>query len=44
MSKKVIEIKNIRKDFGKRTVLRDVNFDVHEKEVVSIIGSSGSGK
>ena len=35
MSKKVIEIKNIRKDFGKRTVLKDVNFDVHEKEVVS---------
>ena len=44
MGKKVIEIKNIRKDFGKRTVLKDVNFDVHEKEVVSIIGSSGSGK
>ena len=44
MGKKVIEIKNIRKDFGKRTVLRDINFDVHEKEVVSIIGSSGSGK
>ncbi|WP_374140580.1 amino acid ABC transporter ATP-binding protein [Leptotrichia hongkongensis] len=44
MGKKVIEIKNIRKDFGKRTVLKDVNFDVYEKEVVSIIGSSGSGK
>ena len=41
---KVIEIKNIRKDFGKRTVLKDINFDVYEKEVVSIIGSSGSGK
>nr|WP_315048793.1 amino acid ABC transporter ATP-binding protein [uncultured Leptotrichia sp.] len=42
--KKVIEIKNIRKDFGNRTVLKDVNFNVHEGEVVSIIGSSGSGK
>ncbi|RRD39538.1 amino acid ABC transporter ATP-binding protein [Leptotrichia sp. OH3620_COT-345] len=41
---KVIEIKNIRKDFGNRTVLKDINFDVYEKEVVSIIGSSGSGK
>ena len=41
---KVIEVKNIRKDFGKRTVLKDINFDVYEKEVVSIIGSSGSGK
>ena len=39
-----IEIKNIRKDFGNRTVLKDVNFNVHEGEVVSIIGSSGSGK
>ena len=42
--KKVIQIKNIRKDFGTRTVLKDINFDVHEGEVVSIIGSSGSGK
>lgn len=42
--KKVIQIKNIKKDFGKRTVLKDINFDVHEGEVVSIIGSSGSGK
>jgi len=41
---KVIEIKNIRKDFGNRTVLKDINFNVHEGEVVSIIGSSGSGK
>ncbi|MBP6125224.1 MAG: amino acid ABC transporter ATP-binding protein [Leptotrichiaceae bacterium] len=40
----MIQIKNIRKDFGKRTVLKDINFDVHEGEVVSIIGSSGSGK
>lgn len=43
-NKKVIQIKNIRKDFGNRTVLKDINFDVHEGEVVSIIGSSGSGK
>lgn len=42
--KKVIQIRNIRKDFGTRTVLKDINFDVCEGEVVSIIGSSGSGK
>ena len=42
--KKVIQIKNIRKEKKKRTVLKDINFDVHEGEVVSIIGSSGSGK
>ena len=44
IGKKIIQIKNIRKDFGKRTVLKEINFDVHEGEVVSIIGSSGSGK
>lgn len=43
-NKKVLSIKNIRKDFGSRTVLEDINFDVYEGEVVSIIGSSGSGK
>ena len=29
---------------GTRTVLKDINFDVSEGEVVAIIGSSGSGK
>ena len=41
---KIIKIKHLRKDFGTRTVLKDINFDVSEGEVVAIIGSSGSGK
>ena len=41
---KVIKIRHLRKDFGTRTVLKDINFDVSEGEVVAIIGSSGSGK
>ncbi len=40
----VIQIKNLKKSFGTREVLRDINFDVHKGEVVCIIGSSGSGK
>ena len=40
----VIQIKNLKKSFGEREVLKDVNFDVHKGEVVCIIGSSGSGK
>lgn len=44
MADKVIEIKNLKKKFGEREVLRDINFDVSEGEVVCIIGSSGSGK
>lgn len=40
----VIQIKNLKKSFGTREVLKDINFDVHRGEVVCIIGSSGSGK
>ena len=42
--KPVIQIKNLKKSFGPREVLKDINFDVHKGEVVCIIGSSGSGK
>lgn len=42
--KAVIQIKNLKKSFGQREVLKDINFDVHKGEVVCIIGSSGSGK
>ena len=41
---KIIKIKHLRKDFGTRTVLKDINFDVSEGAVVAIIRSSGSGK
>ena len=40
----ILEIKNIRKSFGKTEVLKDVSFSMEKGEVLSIIGSSGSGK
>ncbi len=40
----IIEVKHLRKAFGKTEVLKDINFDVHKGEVVCIIGASGSGK
>lgn len=40
----LLQIKALRKRFGEVEVLKGVDLDVHEKEVVSIIGSSGSGK
>jgi len=40
----ILEIKNMRKSFGKTEVLKDVSFSMEKGEVVSIIGSSGSGK
>ena len=41
---KIIEIKNLQKNFGNLEVLKDVNLNIHKGEVVAIIGSSGSGK
>ena len=40
----VLEVKNLEKSFGELSVLKDVSLDVHEGEVISVIGSSGSGK
>ena len=40
----VIELRHLKKDFGDHHVLSDINLTVSSGEVVSIIGSSGSGK
>ncbi len=40
----MIEIKNLKKQFGSLEVLKGVNLKINDGEVVSIIGPSGSGK
>ncbi len=40
----VIEISHLKKDFGTHNVLSDISLSVAKGEVVSVIGSSGSGK
>ena len=39
-----IHVSNLKKNFGKLEVLRDISLDVREGEVVVLIGPSGSGK
>ncbi|MDE6412630.1 MAG: amino acid ABC transporter ATP-binding protein [Eubacterium sp.] len=39
-----LEVKNIKKSFGKTEVLKSIDFSIEKGEVLSIIGSSGSGK
>ncbi len=40
----ILEVKDIRKSFGKLPVLKGVSFSLEKGEVLVIIGSSGSGK
>ncbi|MBI4855299.1 MAG: amino acid ABC transporter ATP-binding protein [Acetobacterium woodii] len=39
-----VKIKNLKKNFGDLEVLKDINLEVKEQEVICIIGASGSGK
>ena len=40
----LLEVKNIRKSYGKLDVLKGIDFSLEKGEVLSILGSSGSGK
>jgi len=40
----MIEVKNIRKNFGRLEVLKGVDLTVNKGEIVSIVGASGAGK
>ena len=54
MMKKVVELKNINMSFAKKGkflekeknihVLRDINLDIYEGEIVAVVGESGCGK
>lgn len=41
---KILEIKNLRKNYDDTIVLDDINIDVHKGEVVVVLGPSGCGK
>ncbi len=40
----LLEIKNLKKNFGELQVLKDINISIEKGEVLVIIGPSGSGK
>ena len=44
MAEALIEFKNVTKRFGTRTILDQINLKVHDGQVTTIIGKSGTGK
>ncbi|MGT2929203.1 amino acid ABC transporter ATP-binding protein [Streptococcus dentasini] len=44
MTDTILEIKHLKKSYGQNEVLKDISLSVKKGEVISIIGSSGSGK
>ena len=39
-----VHVEHLKKSFGNLEVLKDINIDITEGEVVTVIGPSGSGK
>ncbi|MYX96979.1 ATP-binding cassette domain-containing protein, partial [Streptomyces sp. SID486] len=44
MSRPEIEVRGLRKSFGDNEVLRGIDLEIGQGEVVCVIGPSGSGK
>ena len=41
---KILEVKDLKKSFGKTEVLKGISFSIEKGEVLTVLGSSGSGK
>ena len=40
----VLEVKNVTKRIGKKTIIKDINFEIKEGEVFGLVGPNGAGK
>jgi len=40
----VLQVKDLSSGYGKVTILRDINFQIEQNEIVAVIGSNGAGK
>ena len=41
---KVLEVKNLNKNYGNFQAVKDVSFDINENEIFALVGPNGAGK
>ena len=41
---KILEVKNLTKSFGSKTILDGVSFEIESNKIVGLLGKNGSGK
>lgn len=44
MSKPILEVRDLTKTFGGLEAVKDVSFDVHDRQIKALIGPNGAGK
>lgn len=44
MRKAILQCKNLNKKFGKKQILHNVSFEIHEGDILGFIGPNGAGK
>ncbi|MGN8845237.1 ABC transporter ATP-binding protein [Niallia sp. HCP3S3_B10] len=44
MTRTILEVKNITKKIGEKTILNDISFSINEGEILGLLGKNGAGK
>ena len=39
-----LKVKNLKKSFGDKEVVKGISFDIHEGEIIGLLGANGAGK
>lgn len=42
--KNILELKNLKFNYGEKTIINDLNFKINKGEYIGLVGNSGSGK
>ena len=44
VSNTLLKIENLSKSFGENTVLKDINLELNEGEILGLVGENGAGR